>query len=620
MLKKISSWLNQEVWDRLRTKFPTFGDLLYWEHQIRKESGSTARASDLGVKDVDPKEKRPWKKLPNIRDFTIEVLPYDWVFMLFGLTRRYSPKMQFVPWKNAPVNKYVEYMFKRLEKQVQSKRFNEAVETLWILMNSKAYLSVAINAVLENWHRKIPMWQMNAYIHEVNNLIKRRATNIEYRRVYLEEPNKIRPLGVPSVPWRIYLHMYNNLLTQWRLVTESKSQHAYLPGRGTMTAWNELVKLLDSPNIYEADYTGFFDNISHNGLRYVLTTRLGIPSNELEFIMRLNSSVVKLPAEKLLFEPDVGKTHIDRLWDYNYEELVGNAKYKDRGVPQGAPTSPNLATLVHRVLERVIKVIFYADDLIVFPKNSDSNPLNKIENRLLGLKAKASKSKWLKKDGIWLVESFKFIGIRYYPPKPLMTKDDVITLWVLSILIDLLFLPIPMFCFLTTWITWRDWGLKSQEIFEADTRKGAKLRFTNRESLISYLLIARDGINSKYTGKTYKIRYTLRDWLRFNTFKWMKIRGKSKLLWNNRYTGWFMARMYMNDWEVEQYADFNLKYRHDSWMNIVWPEYRIKWKLQGIKVSIFTASSFATHDLLRIIHDSRLKTKPRKFIKYIQLK
>jgi len=149
---------------------------------------------------------------------------------------------------------------------------------------------------------------------------------------------------------------------------------------------------LDSPNIYEADYTGFFDNVTHNGLRYLLTTRLGMPSSELEFIMRLNSSVVKLPPKRLLFEPDVGKTHIDRLWDYDYEMLETNAKYKDKGVPQGAPTSPNLATLVHRVLERTMKVLFYADDLITFPKNSNEDPLKKIENSLLGLKAKAAKS------------------------------------------------------------------------------------------------------------------------------------------------------------------------------------------------------------------------------------
>jgi ribosome-associated protein YbcJ (S4-like RNA binding protein) len=35
--------------------------------------------------------------------------------------------------------------------------------------------------------------------------------------------------------------------------------------------------------------------------------------------------------------------------------------------------------------------------------------------------------------------------------------------------------------------------MKSPEVFEADTRKGAKLRFTERESFISYLNVARDG-------------------------------------------------------------------------------------------------------------------------------
>jgi len=47
-----------------------------------------------------------------------------------------------------------------------------------------------------------------------------------------------------------------------------------------------------------------------------------------------------------------------------------------------------------------MKGLYYADDLITFPKNSTDNPLNLIENEELGLKAKTSKSRWLKKDGV----------------------------------------------------------------------------------------------------------------------------------------------------------------------------------------------------------------------------
>jgi len=42
-----------------------------------------------------------------------------------------------------------------------------------------------------------------------------------------------------------------------------KTQHAYLPGRGTKTAWQEIIaKVIKAKNIYETDLKGFFDNIS----------------------------------------------------------------------------------------------------------------------------------------------------------------------------------------------------------------------------------------------------------------------------------------------------------------------------------------------------------------------
>lgn len=40
----------------------------------------------------------------------------------------------------------------------------------------------------------------HASLIKVKKLVKARACNINYKRVYLEEPTKFRPLGVPTVP------------------------------------------------------------------------------------------------------------------------------------------------------------------------------------------------------------------------------------------------------------------------------------------------------------------------------------------------------------------------------------------------------------------------------------
>jgi hypothetical protein len=62
--------------------------------------------------------------------------------------------------------------------------------------------------------------------------------------------------------------------------------------------------MLTKPNIYEADYEGFFNNVTHRGLNAVLVNQMGLPKSEGKFIWMLNKSLVKLTGEDKIFEPD----------------------------------------------------------------------------------------------------------------------------------------------------------------------------------------------------------------------------------------------------------------------------------------------------------------------------
>jgi hypothetical protein len=183
-----------------------------------------------------------------------------------------------------------------------------------------------------------------------------------------------------------------------------------------------------------------------------------------------------------------------------------------------------------------------------------------------------------------------------------MNIDDVIALWVLSIIIDCLLFPVPISCAFAIMLTYRDWGLKSLEVFEADTRKGATLRFTNRQSFLSYLYKARDILLSGSPGKNYFFNRPLSEWLVHNSNKWVRIKSPGRLLFNNNLTGWFLSRMQLNSWIISQSANFHLTKIPFSWVSVCWPLYKDKFDLD-VKLTVFTASSFAVNDLMNIIKD-----------------
>lgn len=70
------------------------------------------------------------------------------------------------------------------------------------------------------------------------------------------------------------------------------------------------------PNIYEADYTGFFNNVTHYGLKGVLLNELHVPFTECHWIIRLNESLVKLTLEDKIVE-DERQYQVDKYGNPN---------------------------------------------------------------------------------------------------------------------------------------------------------------------------------------------------------------------------------------------------------------------------------------------------------------
>lgn len=196
-------------------------------------------------------------------------------------------------------------------------------------------------------------------------------------------------------------------------MSEKGVQHGYLPGLGVLTAWEALTKLLDRPNLFEADFKGFFDNVTHSGIEVILK-QMGYPDTEVDFISSLNRSIVKLPERVRIKETRVdlmGQFDISRQDEWTDEEWAYATSFLDAymetlddplapeiydnnkkiGVPQGAPTSCSVATLCLRDIEKRLKAVLYADDGVYSPETSNDSEIGKVEDPEKGVKLNPNK-------------------------------------------------------------------------------------------------------------------------------------------------------------------------------------------------------------------------------------
>jgi hypothetical protein len=57
----------------------------------------------------------PFKPIPDVKDFEVELNAYDPLFAMFGLRKRFSPTIKFTKYVNKRHNRYMEHCLSRLE-------------------------------------------------------------------------------------------------------------------------------------------------------------------------------------------------------------------------------------------------------------------------------------------------------------------------------------------------------------------------------------------------------------------------------------------------------------------------------------------------------------------------
>lgn len=76
-------------------------------------------------------------------------------------------------------------MFHQLGELRDQGKFEEYWKLAWILMRSHAYQVCAFNYVHHNWHRDRSVREVMRVMEGVKKLVKERATEISFKRVYI---------------------------------------------------------------------------------------------------------------------------------------------------------------------------------------------------------------------------------------------------------------------------------------------------------------------------------------------------------------------------------------------------------------------------------------------------
>lgn len=583
-------------------------------------------------------EITPWVKIPNVASFSIKLNQLDPIFAIFGIKKKYAPTLFMEEYKANGINRYLEHQIIRLSKH----RNNPVLywQLAQILMKrSNCFRVVAIQHVFRKWYRNYPLGFIINTNRKVSKIINTGLSKMDYSRVYIPKgENRWRPLGVPKPEWRLLLHMYSNFLTFF-LAHRLINQHGFIPGKGTLTAWQQIFqeRLVEKSYIKEWDFKNFFNEIHSNRVSEILLS-YHVPKSVVYFLENINRSDIQLPSERKLDES------VAEAQKESHENIKNGVLNEESDQFQGVKELIDGTPDQHKVFFET-----GGGDFIKFDPISDPN---KWDLRLYKKNMIKMLEVMMCEDGAsdiqeylqlqWaLLDSYRpakiptqFNGMAQGSPTSPILANTIMDLWVKQH-------PSSIHCvaYADDSVSFSnhpielsppdDTGIKINpdksgyvkyegkwlkplkflgleydgNIFRAHTRKGSKLALGPRERHLMEVVS-----QLQEDQMFYNIEEAL-EWLKtvnqahekFGPSGELKLNNSWEDYFKSRLIGFILSRLYQGTWNLDNLEqDFEMNFVRGSWMDT---------KLRKKKLDIFVASSYANYSLLNIFRHNQMRKK-----------
>jgi len=355
-------------------------------------------------------------------------------------------------------NKYLSKQYARMAKALHE---NDIVKytAIWKTLRDRSnlFLMVVFVRKIKFYSTAYSSRKVSWLLNKIRGLISSGSTDLKFRREFLPEYNldgsikKYRPLGVPSIEWRVISSMYELYLVNLFQKNWNPNQFACMPKVGVVDAWIRILEEADKhKHIMGVDLAKFFDSVNIKWMKRSLVAA-DVPDDIINFLTSLNyclpiiskkdKKLEQLRIEEIdkeapsnMIMRDFDESPMDTWKPGDKVKVMGNSR--KHGLPQGLNTSPLLACIALSYTKALSPTIIpgsytpkgkyvegtddvivqYVDDAVIMNNLGTYIGIDDYADRLKtassGLHISEKKTEIIKQSGQWR-KPLKFLGCEY---------------------------------------------------------------------------------------------------------------------------------------------------------------------------------------------------------------